>query len=291
MLFRSQGLGTSIINSTLDTKSLVYRSSVSGTSTINSNIVLTFPVQVLGGPSSGIGVVLGYSNLSSTATITVKGFTGTPPTTGTGVGAVASTPGTLVFSSTAIVATPYQNQGFSNWSTDPFYPVTASSTTYSERKVYSRIWVPIPSSVSCTSILIEIRDTDSLNKYIEFSRLIVGNYWSPKYNTGLGMSSGTTDLSSNIRTEAGDLVSSNEVKFNTLSFDLKWMTSTDRAIFNKIVRTLGTRKALFVSLFPDNSVDWDKEQLYQLYGKFSRLAGIDHQIFEMFGSQVEIEEI
>lgn len=284
------GGGTPVSNLTKDPKSLVFRSASSGTTSIKLNIVMTFSSKILGGPSSGIGLILTNTNLSSAATIRIRGFTGTAPTTGTGTNPTATTPGTTVFDSTTILANPYQSIGLSNWNVDDFYTVTSGTTTYTDRKVYSRVWFPLITPIACTSILVEIVDTN-INQYIEASRIIFGNYWSPKFNTSYGMSAGTKDLSSSNRTEAGDLVTSNAPKYNTLSFDLKWLTAADRAILNKIVRLLGTQKAMLVSLFPDNSADWEKEQLYQIYGKIVQLAGIDHSIFEMYSSQLELEEV
>jgi hypothetical protein len=286
------GSGTPVSNLTKDPKSLVFRSASSGTTSIKLNIVLTFTSKTLGGASSGIGLILANTNLTSAATIRIRGFTGTAPTTGTGTNPTATTPGTTMFDSgsTPILCNPYQSIGLSNWNTDDFYTVTSSTTTYTDRKVYSRVWVPINTPVTCTSVLVEIIDTN-INQYIEASRIIFGNYWSPKYNTSYGMSAGTTDLSTSVRTEAGDLITSNAPKFNTLSFDLKWLTSSDRAVLNKVVRLLGAQKPLFVSLFPDNSADWEKEQLYQIYGKIPNIPGIDHSIFEMYSSQLELEEV
>lgn len=284
------GGGTPVSNLTKDPKSLVFRTTSSGTTAIKLNIVMTFTSKTLGGPSSGIGLILMNTNLSSAATIRVRGFTGTAPTPGTGTNPTATTAGVLVFDSTTVLANPYQGTGFSNWNTDDYYTVTSATNTYTERKMYSRVWFPMITPVACTSILVEIIDTN-INQYIEASRVIFGNYWSPKYNTSYGMSAGTKDLSSSNRTEAGDLITSNAPKYNTLTFDLKWLTATDRAILNKIVRLLGTQKPMFISLFPDNSSDWEKEQLYQLYGKIVQLAGIDHSIFEMYSSQLELEEV
>lgn len=284
------GSGTPVSNLTKDPKSLVFRSASSGTTSIKLNIVMTFSSRMLGGPSSGIGLILTNTNLSAAATIRIRGYTGSAPTTGTGTNPTATTPGTEVFDSTVKLANPYQSIGFSNWNSDDFYTVTSGTTTYTDRKVYSRVWLPIGTPVACTSVLIEIVDTN-INQYIEASRIIFGNYWSPKYNTSYGMSSGTKDLSASNRTEAGDLITASAPKYNTLSFDLKWLTGADRAILNKIVRLLGIQKPMLVSLFPDNSDDWEKEHMYQLYGKIVQLAGIDHSIFEMYSSQLELEEV
>lgn len=284
------GAGTPVSNLTKDTKSLVYRSSASGTTSIGVNIVATFTSMILGGPSSGIGIILPFTNLTDQATIRVRGFTGTAPTPGTGTAPTATTAGTLQFDSGTVLAAPYQNLGINNWDSDDYYIVTSASTIFRDRKVYGRVWVPLVTPVTCTSLLIEITDVN-INQFVEISRLVIGKYWSPKYNTNYGLSAGIKDTSTSSRSEAGDLMSSIGPKYGTLSFDLKWLTASDRANLNKIVRLVGTQKPLFVSLFPDNSSDWEKEQMYQIYGKLADTSIIDHSIFEMYGSQLELEEI
>lgn len=284
------GSGTSVANLQKDIKSYVYRSAVSGTTAIGANFKLVFPEQQIGGTNKGIGIVLAFTNLSATATIRVRGFTGTEPTIGSGTTPTVTTPGTLRFDSGVQIAAPYQTSGFSDWNNDSFYTTTSTTTRYTERKVYARVWIPILTPVPCTSILIEIDDT-SVNQYIEVSRLIVGKYWSPKYNTSYGLSALLKDTSTSVRSEAGDLISQLGQKYSGLSFDLRWLTKEDRAEFNKIIRLLGSQKPLFVSLFPDNADDWEKEQLYQIYGKIVQLPGIDNSLLDMYSSQLDIEEI
>ncbi len=275
---------TAASNILLDAKSLVWRSALSSTTNVKANLVITNTSNTVR------GVILAFTNLSAAATIRVRGYTGIVPV----MGGTVDTPttvlsGVLMFDSGTVLANPYQSSGFSNWNNDTFYPVTSSSTTYTTRKVYSRVW--IPTGVVCTSMLIEIIDPNNVNKYVEVSRLIAGDFWTPMYNTSYGLSTATRDLSTSDRSESGDLLTSIGAMYNTLNFDLKWLSPTDRIIFTKIIKLCGTQKPLFVSLFPDNTTEWDKEQTYQIYGKLSGTSNIEHPMFEIYSSQVEIEEI
>lgn len=275
-----------------DYKSIMWRSGTA-TSAPKANIVVTLPVDTTLAAGMGLGIVLAFTNLTTNATITVKGWTGTAPT----VGGTADTPTLTTTGATAVTAltrtsiacNPYQNLGYSFWNaTTPFNIMTSA-----QARVYSRVWVPaVTASTVVRHITLEIVETSAHpTKYIEASRLIIGDYWSPTYNTSYGLGVQTKDTTDNVRTEAGDLVSNVGVDYNVLNFDLKWLDKTDRATLNKILRYNGLKKPIFVSLFPDNSDDWEKEQIYQIYGKLSGISSIVHPVLDMYSSQIEIEEI
>ena len=245
---------TSIANLKKDSKSLVCRTA--GTS-------VTYTVTLSTASIIG-GVILPFCNLTSTATINVTLNTGY--TTGN------------------ILTCPYQNLGTWDWGS---LPLGVNSYSYGGG-TYGRVWFP---QTSCTSLTITISDSANTSGYLEFSRLVVGAYWSPKYNTSFGMTSTTKDLSSNARLESGDLVSNNGIRFNAITFDLKWLDPTDRNQLTSILKGNGVTKPLLISLFPDNSEDWGKEQNFQVYGKIPQVSNITHTLFGIYSSQIEIEEI
>jgi hypothetical protein len=278
---------TPVSNLKLDPKSQVWRSGSTTTAisngvyTAKANLVVVFAALTTVG-----GVVLPFCNLSSLSTIRVRGYTGTAPVMlGTVDTPTVTTAGTLVFDTGTILACPYQPLGLWDWGTQP---LGVNSYSYGGG-TYARAWVP--SKPSCTSLLIEIVDTANYSPYIEASRLIIGNYWSPKYNTSFGLSNTYRDLSSNTRSESGDLISNRGVIYNSLSFDLSYLTPSDRLEMSRILKGNGISKPLLVSLFPDNSTDYAKEQAHQVYGKLSQLSGIQHSMFDIYGTQIEIEEI
>ena len=283
---------TTTANLKTDIKSLVYRSASSGVATIHTNFVVTLPTAMsIGGIGSGIGVILTNTNLSASATIKVTAYDGTAATPGTGTAPIATAGTTLRFTSGPTLCNPYQSTGINDWKDKYLGTLTTASMDFVNRKVYSRLWIPQTIPVNCTSFLIEITDTASVNQFIQCSRIIIGEYWSPTYNTNYGLGAGVKDLSNSIRTEAGDLISSNDPLINTLTFDIGWLTNSDRAILNKVLKLCGNQKPVFVSLFPDNTIDWEKEQIYQLYGKFNQLSDIVHFIVDMYNSKVSLEEV
>ena len=286
---------TPTTNLKLDSKSQVWRSTSTtvptnsnGTYTVLANLVVSFSSNIIG------GVIFPFCNLSSTAKIRVRGYTGTfaqpgtPPgspsviPTGTG-GGVAG--GTLVFDSTEVSAAPYQNFGLWNWGS---IPLGVNSYSYGGG-TYGRVWIPSP--LACTSLLVEIYDPACTSPYIEISRIVSGSYWSPKYNTSFGLSTGSQDLSQHERSESGDLITNRGIRYRNMKFDLNWLPPADRLEFTRILRGNGLPRPLFISLFPYNSEDWDKEQAHQIYGKLSTLNDVTHPIFDMYSTSIEIEEI
>lgn len=278
---------TTSANLKKDGKTQVWRSATRSTPGAQANLIIN-----LGTSTTVGGVIMPFCNLNAGSTIQVIGYTGTLPThTGTVDAPTISTTGaTQVFDSGPVSCCPYQQLGSWAWGA---LPLGVNAYSYGGG-TYARVWV---TPANCTSLVIKIIDntgstTGAYNdKYVEVSRLIIGNYWSPVYNTAYGLSTTQKDLSEHSRTESGDLVTYRGVRYNTMTFDLNWLTPSDRLSFNQIVKGNGLPKPLFISLFPDNPTDFDKEQAHQIYGKLSQLGAVSHPIFEMYSTQVEIEEI
>jgi hypothetical protein len=255
---------TSTANLIKDSKSLVYRGA--GTS-------VTLTVNLAASSIVG-GVAIPFCNLTSTATIRVRGYS------------AASGTGTLLFDTSTMDACPYQPLGLWAWGS---IPLGLNTYAYGGG-TYARCWLPNNEQLACLSLVIDIVDTANTTGFIELSRLVVGAYWSPKYNTSFGLSAVPKDMSEHARTESGDISTNRGVRYNTLNFDLKYMDPSDRTEFAKIMRGSGLPKAMFVSLFPEDA-DPGKEQLHQIYGKLSQLGGISHPMYEMYSTTVDIEEV
>ena len=132
------------------------------------------------------------------------------------------------------------------------------------------------------------------SKYIEASRLIVGKYWSPKYNTGYGMNATIGDLSTHERTESGDLVTQRGPRFSKISFNLDWLEQSDRKELSKILLGNGLPKPLFISLFPDNgstSAQAEMERAHHIYGTLMQITGINYAMLDTYSTQLELEEV
>lgn len=254
----STATGTTTDNLKKDAKALIWRAT--GTS---ATLTVAF------GSSKTIrGIVLPFTNLTAAATITVTpiGGTGTIPITG-------------------LLACPYKQAD--SWDST-YLPQGANSYSYGSG-AYARAW--FPTAQTCTGVTIAIADATNTAGYIEASRLIIGDYWSPTYNTSFGLVGAPKSLSSNSRTESGDLITNRGIQYNTMSFDLTWLTPADRLIFSKIIKSNGINKPLLISLFPDATEDFDKEQTFQIYGKLVGVPDITHSMYAIYGSKIEIEEI
>ena len=249
---------TAAVNLQKDAKSLIWRAT--GTS---ATLTVSF-----GGLKTIRGVVLPFTNLTALAKITVT------PTGGTGTTPI-----------TDLLACPYkQTDGWDS----AYLPQGANSYAYGSG-TYARAW--FPTAQTCTGVTISISDATNTAGYIEASRLIIGDYWSPTYNTSFGLISAPKSLSSNMRTESGDLVTNRGIQYNTMSFDLTWLNPADRLVFTKILKANGINKGLFISLFPDASEDYDKEQTFQIYGKLTQVPDLTHSMYTMYASKVDLEEI
>jgi len=250
---------TTVANLKADTKSKVWRSTGKELETLT----ISFTSSIVG------GLILPFCNLSPVATISVTG----------------SLAGVVKFTDVDIPACPYPAFGLWDWG---MQPLGVNSYSYGGG-TYGRVWFST-GNTALDSIVITIKDPSNSSSYIEASRIILGAYWSPIYNTSFGLSTTIKDLSEHQRTESGDLATNRGIRFNTMTFDLKYLTQGDRLNLTGILKGNGIPKPLFISLFP-NDADSTKEQSHQIYGKLSQLAGISNPIFDMYSSSIDIEEI
>lgn len=253
--------GLPVTNLQLEQKGFVWRSTAT-TATITA---VWTTAQTLS------GVILPFCNLSNTATIQIKIYTNaadvTPVFTAAAVSAGAYTPtdlwGGLSSISTGVNAYSYGGG------------------------TYARDWF---TATSGKKLEIIITDTSNPSGYIELSRIVCGNHWSPVYNTGYGAAIGYTDTSEIARTESGNLITANGTVHRTMTFDMAWLTEADRVRMLSILRGNGVRKPIFISLFPDDAIV-AKEQNYQIYGKLNNLAQITHPVYSIYSSSIDIQEI
>lgn len=223
---------------------------------------LTFTPSIVG------GLILPYCNLSSEATISV-------------IGTYSSITKVNIIDQ---LCCPYIPLGQWHWGT---MPLGVNSYAYGG-STCARIWFPTQEVLD--SITITIKDPNNTNGYIEASRLVLGSYWSPKYNTSFGLSTNSSELSEHSRTESGELITNRGAKFNSMTFELNYMTSADRLDLMNIVKGNGMPTPLFISLFP-NSADVVKEQTHQIYGKLMQIPGVVHNIVDMYSTSIEIGEV
>jgi hypothetical protein len=272
--------GNNPSNLKVDTKSLVWRS----TNATQGSIILDFGTTKTVG-----GVILAFTNLTSSATIRLVGYNA--PNTPSITSNLLTTGVTAAFNTGHLSCSPWNNLNLPNWGTNP---TTSSNYSYGGG-TYGRVWLNTTQAAQPIRYLgIEVINTGSTAAYIEASRIIVGDYWSPKYNVGYGISAGIKDLSEHLRTESGDLITRRGPRIRTLNFNLEWLASIDRKEMTKILLGNGLPKPLFVSLFPDSTgtdEDFQREGIHQVYGKMMTVPGVSYTHYEIYSTTMELEEV
>jgi hypothetical protein len=132
--------------------------------------------------------------------------------------------------------------------------------------------------------------TVTFSSSVKVSKFMVGNYWSPKYNTNFGVQVGYEDATTSERLQSGDLYTTIAPRNKTLQFDLQYMDESDKFQLFDIYKSVGKTKPVFVSVFPED-VDQQKEQMYSIYGKFNTLSNISYIMYSIYSSSLQLEEI
>lgn len=151
----------------------------------------------------------------------------------------------------------------------------------------ARRWV---AKMTARAIAIDISDPGNAMGYIEASRLVIGDYWSPQKNADYGAQQTPVDNSTHDRSDAGDQRVIPGSQFDGMKFNMQWLAPDDRAAFAKILRRNGTRVPMFVSLFPD-SADAAIEADFQIYGRLPSLGELTAHMYGYHSAPLTIEQI
>lgn len=289
----SQSASTTVANLKIDTKSLVWRSSPI---TVSSPEVKANLIVDMGSQKSVSGVVLAFTNLnSSSATIRVRGYN-VAPTHSSTVGSdqinyptISTTVTNTLLDTGPVLCCPWNTLGISEWETNP---VGSSNYSYGGG-TYARVWFPATTVRYLSIEIVDSYSTSGTGRFIEVSRLIVGRYWSPKYNPAYGLSAGIKDMSEHVRTESGDLLTAKGPKYQCINFNLEWLSMSDRQEMTKILTINGMSRPLLISLFPDGTTveDYERERAHQIYGKLTQLSQMTYNNPFMYSIPLDIEEI
>lgn len=169
------------------------------------------------------------------------------------------------------------------------FTATSSASAYSYGGgTTARLW--LSSAISTYGLAVDIVDTNNVQGYVESTRLVAGNYWTPTYNAGLNASVTFMDSTKNIRTDAGNLMSDVGTRYKKLSASLDLLLPTDRTNLWNIVKTVGIYSPVFISLYPQNS-DSDLEQAHTVYGKFTSMSAIAARDYKIYSAPLEVEGV
>jgi hypothetical protein len=244
-----------------DTKSEVWRSTAT-----SATLTLTWTdAQIIS------GVILPYCNLTSLATIQAEGYAETADVV-------------PLFDTGAVEACPAPVLGLWNWGSEAF----GSNAFSYGGGTYGRVWIPVPGAVK--KLVITLTDTTNAAGYIEAGRLVAGAHWSPSLNADYGATITWVEASTQVRTEAGDLLTDTGTKHRVMSFTLGDMPEEDRNMLNTLLVGNGMSRPLLFSLYPEDE-NARLEQDYQLYCKLQTPKGIGTPYFRRFSGAMDLEEI
>ena len=139
-------------------------------------------------------------------------------------------------------------------------------------------------------LVVDVYCPDLPAGYIEISRLVVGNYWSPETNAEYGASLQMQDTTEVYRTAAGTAKTAVGVSSEKLSINLGHLAPGDRARLMRILRECGPVRPLLFSLFPENP-DPVLEQDHMLYGRVANLDAVSTPYYETYAAPLQIEGI
>ena len=139
-------------------------------------------------------------------------------------------------------------------------------------------------------LVIEVHCPDLRDGYIEVSRLVAGNYWSPEYNAEYGASVQLQDTTEVYRTAAGTAKTAVGTTSDKLAINLAHLTPPDRARLMRILRECGPVRPLLFSLFPENP-DSLLDQDHMLYGRVANLDAVSTPYYETYAAPLQIEGI
>lgn len=244
-----------------DIKSAVWRS----TST-TASITATWTVG-----ETIAGVALPFCNLTSGATIRVRGYTNTGDTT-------------PIFDTGTIFACPAQPLGLWGWGSDA---LGANAFSYGGG-AYARAWISNPANVK--KLVIDLVDTGNLAGYLEVSRLVTGIYWEPKIGAEQGATMTVVDTSKHYRNDAGDQMTDRGTRHRKQTFNLPSLDPQDRAKMWEILWGNGMARPVFISIYP-NDTDVRLEQTHQLYGKLVTSPVMGTPYFNRQNASLDVEEI
>jgi len=139
-------------------------------------------------------------------------------------------------------------------------------------------------------VVLGITDTSNSAGYLQVGNLIAGKYWSPVLNFALGASIQLVDEGKVQKTEAGDPIFEQGIRYRKLSINLSNMEEVDRLQCSNLLRTSGITHPIFISLFPTDA-DATKETLYMLQGSIDSMQPLTNPQFARYSIPFTINEL
>lgn len=150
---------------------------------------------------------------------------------------------------------------------------------------YTTFWFV---QVIAKAFKVTIKSPSNTNGFVDIARIYMGRYLSPKINFSWGYSLKHQSKSEKQRTAGGGLYGRKTASFRKLQFDLDWLPDIDTNLFLDAVRQVGTHQDIFVSLYPENG--GEKERNNSMAGKLADTPEFSHQFNNNYQAPFVIEE-
>lgn len=138
------------------------------------------------------------------------------------------------------------------------------------------------------SIEISVNAAGITAGFIDCSRIVIGEYWSPNFNFENGINLDISDSSNISRTNAGELVYDRGFIHSKLEFKYALLEDADRDKLISIFKEVGVYKNILVNLFPSDTISSNQnEAQYTIYGKRSN-SSISHRLYGFHNHSMEI---
>lgn len=150
---------------------------------------------------------------------------------------------------------------------------------------YARHWF---AQVSAFKLVVDIFDPNNLQGYIEAACMVVGPYWSPKYNAAVAPLT-PLDSSQNMVTGGGDTTGEPGFISKEITVDLGYMEESDRASVMNMARNSSVYP-LLVSLHPGHP-DPVKERDYMVYATRSKNSALALRYAAAYTTSITFREV
>lgn len=152
--------------------------------------------------------------------------------------------GTQLYDSGTVDALPPVALGDMEWGVTPL----GASAFAGWALAYSVLWF---APVTGRSFQLDLDDPGSSDGYLEASRLFLGRYLQPSVNLSWGHGLLWDEDTRQERTDGGTLRSEAGIVYRRLTIALEALQGQDRSKFQDLQRTVGLRRDLFVSVYPE----------------------------------------
>jgi hypothetical protein len=215
------------------------------------------------------GLCLWRHNLSSEASLRVRLWDG------------ANQSGNLVYDSGTVNALPPKSIGDLRLGIDPL-----GANLFTEWEIaYSTVWW---SEVAAQSFQLDVSDGSNSDGYLEAARLYLGLALAPTSNFERGWSVRWADPSEQTRTAGGTVRTLAREPYRVLELDLELLSAADRSRWFDMQRSVGKRKDVFVSAFPEEG--GGKERDHAFAAKFPETGDMTGPIANYYATSLVLQE-